>query len=458
MDTAVILAAGKGSKIYPFSETMPKAALPLGDKSVIEYQVTTLKKLGLRKIIVVVGHLKGQIYSALKDFEDIMFIEDREILGTAKSLLNVLKHFEDLDKFLVIYGDIFVSEETLKKVIDKAKRGADYVALTVPLRSERPNDWICSKNNGDEIEYVLAHARHRVSHRLGGIYVLNSGFRKYLESNPGFMLHVPVGVMPPREFYLEESIAIAIDDGEIFKTVEPDDDFFVDIDKPWHIIEANMKYLDYFFSKLEKSIIEENANISEDAEILGKIVAKSGSKIKKGAEIRGGAIIGRNTIIGKCILNGKVSINDYSIVDEFCRIESHTVVGKKVKILHAAEVGGVIMDGVSIVHYSEIYGVIGRYTDIGAATVVGTLKFDDSPALIRIKGRKEFPPRFGNGAYIGDFCRTGVNAIIMPGVRVGPYSAIGPGVILYEDIPPRTLVLAKQELIKKEWGPEKYGW
>jgi len=59
---------------------------------------------------------------------------------------------------------------------------------------------------------------------------------------------------------------------------------------------------------------------------------------------------------------------------------------------------------------------------------------------------------------MGEFCRTGVNAIIMPGCKIGSYSIIGPGVILYEDVPSKTMVLAKQELIKKEWGPERYGW
>jgi len=60
--------------------------------------------------------------------------------------------------------------------------------------------------------------------------------------------------------------------------------------------------------------------------------------------------------------------------------------------------------------------------------------------------------------YIGEYCRTGVNAIIMPGVKVGPYSILGPGTIIYKDVPSRTLVLAKQEHVTKPWGPEKYGW
>ena len=56
-----------------------------------------------------------------------------------------------------------------------------------------------------------------------------------------------------------------------------------------------------------------------------------------------------------------------------------------------------------------------------------------------------------------DYCRTGVNAIIMPGKKIGSYSVVGPGVIFlkisYEDVPSKTIVLTKQELIKRPWSP-----
>jgi len=43
-------------------------------------------------------------------------------------------------------------------------------------------------------------------------------------------------------------------------------------------------------------------------------------------------------------------------------------------------------------------------------------------------------------------------------VKVGPYSCLGPGLVVYEDVPARSLVLVKQEVTRKEWGPERYGW
>ena len=53
---------------------------------------------------------------------------------------------------------------------------------------------------------------------------------------------------------------------------------------------------------------------------------------------------------------------------------------------------------------------------------------------------------------------TGVGAIFMPGVKIGYYSCIGGGAIVCEDVPERTLLLPRQEQIRKPWGPERYGW
>ena len=60
--------------------------------------------------------------------------------------------------------------------------------------------------------------------------------------------------------------------------------------------------------------------------------------------------------------------------------------------------------------------------------------------------------------FLGDYCRTGVNAIFMPGVKVGVYSVVGAGVVLKRDVPDHTLIYTEQTLTEKPWGPEKYGW
>ena len=55
---AVILAAGEGKRLRPYTETIPKVMLPVANKPILEYVVDAVKKSGITEIIIVVGYKK----------------------------------------------------------------------------------------------------------------------------------------------------------------------------------------------------------------------------------------------------------------------------------------------------------------------------------------------------------------------------------------------------------------
>ena len=57
----VIIAAGKGTRMNPFTLSRPKALIPVGGKPLIEHTITALKNCGIIEIIIVIGHLKTQM-------------------------------------------------------------------------------------------------------------------------------------------------------------------------------------------------------------------------------------------------------------------------------------------------------------------------------------------------------------------------------------------------------------
>ena len=58
---AVILAAGEGTRLKPYTETIPKVMLPVANKPIIAYVVDALRKSGITEIIIVVGYKKEAI-------------------------------------------------------------------------------------------------------------------------------------------------------------------------------------------------------------------------------------------------------------------------------------------------------------------------------------------------------------------------------------------------------------
>ena len=464
METAIVLAAGSGRKVWPYGEFRQKCTIPIANKPIVRRIVENLLEVGCKQIIVVVGHQAQQVRGAVADIPNVAFVTQQTLDGTASAALTAVQHLE-AQPYLVIHGDIVTTSENLRNFVKAfLASDAEAAALVQRLDNEDASDWLCagintadgSNGSVSTLTGIEGHPRGG-SHRLCGVYAFQSRATAYLLRNPGIVTKVPVGGMPPPESEIAQSLQLMIDDGRTVLAVQTSD-FFVDVDKPWHVLEANSRLVDYLAKRVTKDEIADGAKISDAAEINGHVVLGKNSVIGPRVVVNGTLIAGaNNNITNGAILHGNIFVGDQCRISDYCDVGS-SVVGNRCIIGHGAEMSGVLFDKVYLYHYCEMSGVFGCATDIGAATVCGTLRFDDRDTPIQVEGRYEVPPYGANATYMGDYCRTGVNAMIMPGRRIGSYSVVGPGVILYDDVPSKTMVMAKQELITKPWGPERYGW
>jgi len=361
---------------------------------------------------------------------------------------------------LVVAGDIVTAPNNLTKFIQQFEE-ADTIAAALidPLREEAPQDWIIAYAKEGVLQGVEGHSREG-NYRLGGLYGFKCQALDILRDHQGLMTQVPVGGMPPMEAELAQSLQDMIDEGERVLAVETEG-YHIDLDKPWHILEANHKVISARVAQQsgQEHVIPASAKIHDGAEIEGRLVLGENTTIGNRVVIRGDLWLGDGaTITNGAILEGPTVIGVKSKVRDYCQIGGYSALGPHGVYGHGAEFSGVALERVYCYHYCEIWGVVGLAVDFGAATVCGNLRFDDQESRWRVQGRVETPTFAANAAYFGDFCRTGVNAIIMPGRRIGVYSCVGPGVVAYEDVSDRQVVMLKQELTTRPWGPERYGW
>lgn len=458
MKTAILLAAGEGTKCLPYSATQPKATLPVMNRPNIRRLAEDLQALGIERILVVIGPLGAQVKHALQGFSGVEFLaQPAGAPGTAPAAASAFAS-ASVDEAIVIYGDLTTPRENLARLIERGATVAA-AALVCPLvAGESPRNYLCVRVEEGQVTAVLGHPRGGVTHRLCGAYTFRGSAASALAFNAGLMTQVPVGGMPPLEGEIAGTLADLAANGESVAVVEAEG-FAVDIDRPWDILTANRAWLHHLGLTLTKSQVDPTAEISDRADIRGPIVVEAGAHIGPGVIIEGPAWIGRNAHLdmGAHLCN-HVAVGEDVVITEYAKIRPYTVVGPRCEVRHTAEVCGVLMENVYAHHHMDFVGVIGRSSDLGAGTITGTLRFDDGPQPIRVKGRPEAPGSWANCAYIGDFCRTGVAAVIMPGVRIGPYSCLGAGVVLGEDLPPNTILFVKQELESRPWGPSRYGW
>lgn len=118
----VIPAAGKGTRMKPFTKAYPKELLPVGEKAVIEHAIRDMKEAGITDICVVVGWKQHAILDYLGSGEDLgvhityVVQDDRNGLAGA---IKTAEHFIDGESFAVVLGDNYVDDKTaLKDLVD----------------------------------------------------------------------------------------------------------------------------------------------------------------------------------------------------------------------------------------------------------------------------------------------------------------------------------------------------
>ena len=455
--TALILAAGPGNRFWPYNVVRQKAAFPIANTPLIRRLVDDLTGLGIDRFVVVVGPGEGSVRAALRGAAgDIRFVRQPHPAGNADAALHAAADSDG--DLLILHGDIATAPANLAALLARFSEERPLAATLVqPLGDESSLDWIAAFPENGELAGVEGHSRD-AKHRLCAVYALRADGLAYLRDNPGVMGRVPVGGMPPVEAEIAQSLQVMIDEGQAVAAVETVG-YHIDVDKPWHILQANRQVINRLCLDLEGNSIHPTAKIHDGAEISGRLVLGENAVIGNRVLVEGDLWLGAGaSVTNGAILEGPVVVGRETAIRHYCQIGGHSSLGARGVYSHGAEFSGVALETVYCYHYCESAGVVGQAVDFGAATVCGNLRFDDRNTVWRVQGRAEVPNAGANLAYFGDFSRTGVNAIIMPGRRTGVYSCVGPGVILYDDLPDRTLVTAEQTLRTRSWGPEQYGW
>lgn len=108
---AVIMAGGRGERLKPLTDAIPKPLLPIADKPIIEYNLDRLKDFGIEDIWITVNYLADKIIDKFKDGADksinLQYVQESKSLGTAGalSLIDGFSH----DTILLMNSDLLTN-------------------------------------------------------------------------------------------------------------------------------------------------------------------------------------------------------------------------------------------------------------------------------------------------------------------------------------------------------------
>ena len=122
---AIILAAGKGTRLYPLTKSKPKCLVKVGKKTLIEHEIDNLIKIGIKNFIILVGPFENQIKSLLlKKYKNVKFnfIKNPKYMTTnyIYSMWLTKKHLQEDKKtkhILLLHGDILFDYDLLELIM-----------------------------------------------------------------------------------------------------------------------------------------------------------------------------------------------------------------------------------------------------------------------------------------------------------------------------------------------------
>ena len=374
MKQAVILAAGEGQRLRPFTVNKPKVMLSIAGRPILQYVIEALAQNGIRHILLIVGYRKEHIFDWLGSGEqfgvDITYKTQDIQLGTANALCQAQEILGT--EFLVLPGDNVIEAATIARFVNAKPEAVLVKKVDNPTRYG-----VVTIEAGTLTNIVEKPKLSKTGTINTGIYAFTDRIFNFIDDK----LDIP------------DALNDMLSQGYDINALETADTW-LDIVYPWDILSLN------------------------DV-VLRRIPAELGGTIDSNASLKGQVSVGNNTVIrSNCYISGPVAIG------------SGCDIGPNVCILPATSIG----DNVVISSFTGIENsVIGSDVDIGPGCIIQDSVIDSG---CTIKGRftacsGQTEIKIDNehhmthvGAMLGEGCNLGSSVVAQPGVIVGNYSRI----------------------------------
>ena len=148
--SVIIMAGGKGTRLYPYTKILPKPLIPIGDIPIVERIMDRFHDYGITDFLLSVNYRKSMIRSYFSDIEreyDIEYVEEDKPLGTAGSIKLITRKF---DRPLIVTNcDILIRADYEEIYKYHKESGNDITIVTAMKNDIIPYGVVYSKENGE---------------------------------------------------------------------------------------------------------------------------------------------------------------------------------------------------------------------------------------------------------------------------------------------------------------------
>jgi len=380
---AVVIAAGEGIRLRPFTTTQPKVMLPMANKPILEYVIDALRKNGITEIIMVVGYKKEHIMSYFEDGSkfgvNISYTVQERPLGTAYALLQAKKHVKE-KSFLLIPGDNIVDDRLISDTLSKDEK------FTVTItESEIPSKYGVIHLDRNRVMNVFEKPEVNVGN------IISTGIYKF----PKNIFSAVEAVVRSGGNGVHNVLQYIISQGEEIIGIKTSG-LWMDVIYPWDLIRVNSM-------------------------AMRDVTASTSGKVEKGVTIIGNVCIGKETIVRTgTYIQGPTIIGNGCEIGPQVHIGPGTSIGNNIEIESFTKIdNSIIMEDSSIGPMSNISNtVIGYGSRVGSH--FSTIKGDAD-----IIFRNKYHQVKNIGCMVGEDTHIMNHVVTDPGTIIGAHCKVG---------------------------------
>lgn len=441
----IILAAGKGTRMR---STKPKVLHAVGGKPILGHVLNCAKNLKPNKIIVIYGYGGEQVKQAFNT-ESIIWVEQKEQLGTGHAVQQAIPHLDDDANSLILLGDVpLVDVDACKQLIEGSQ---DNMVVQSFIKSDPTGYGRILRNNDGLVKAIVEHKDATSEQRK--VNEVNTGIMAMPSAHLKSWLQRLNNNNAQKEYYLTDIVGFAVEDGINVSASIIDDEWSVtgiNSKQDLALIEREhqqrkaLALLQKGVTLLDPARIDIRGTIEtgEDVEIdvgcifEGSVILGEGVKVGaycviKNATIAAGATIAAFTHILEAEVGKNSRVGPYARLRPGTTLADGTHVGNFVELKNA-QVGA----GSKVNHLSYVGdATIGRKVNIGAGTI--TCNYD---------GANKFRTVIEDEVFVGSDTQ-----LVAP-ITIGRGATIAAGSTITKDAPKDALTLCRAREQKSVLG------
>ncbi len=439
---AVVLAAGKGTRM---KSNLYKVLHPVCGKPMVEHVIGNMEKVGVEKIVTIVGHGAEKVQSELGARSEYALQEEQ--LGTAHAVLQAKDVLEGLPgTTIVVCGDTpLITAETLQELLEHHHSTKAKATILTGIAEDPTGYGRIIRNEEGNVKYIVEQKDASLEEQK--VKEINSGTYCFDNEVLFKALKLVKNENSQGEYYLPDVIEIIQQEGDIISAYAAKNfDETLGVNDRVALSQAEKimrERIAHYHMREGVTIIDpQSTYISIDAVIGSDTVIQPGVIIEGKTTIGQNCNIGPNShIVSSVIGNGSIihssvilssEIGEATSVGPFAHIRPDSEVGNKVKIGNFVEVKkATIGDGSKISHLSYMGDAsIGSNVNIGCGTI--TVNYD---------GKNKFKTTIKDDVFVG------CNSNLVAPVTLGAGAYVAAGTTVTKDVPGDALAIgrARQE-------------